>query len=211
MENENIVITRRPGGRLDAPPEERILDATVTEIARSGLSRLSVDRVAARAAVSKTTIYSRWRTKDDLVVAAFAAVSDIPRDFSQPGGLRETLRAMFDYGRERADDLRVRVMLAELHAAAQTDDAACAVIVEYRRRWEQATITSLQAASNHGDLSEKIDVEFLAEMIAAIMTYRTLAPGSDNPFTEDLWERMFGLVFETPPRLGPHAAQLAHS
>src|SRR5215469_10237440 len=62
--------TRRPGGRT-ARNRAAIFQATLTELAHHGYADLSFDAIAAKAGVHKTTIYRRWRTRDQLVAAAF--------------------------------------------------------------------------------------------------------------------------------------------
>src|SRR5262249_10168793 len=62
--------TRRPGGRT-ARNRAAIFQATFNELARHGYSDLSFDAIAAQAGVHRTTIYRRWRTRDQLVAAAF--------------------------------------------------------------------------------------------------------------------------------------------
>ncbi len=61
--------------------------ATLELLAEVGSRRLSVDEVAARAGVSKTTIYRRFATKDDLVVAALASLNE-PGAAAGPAGER---------------------------------------------------------------------------------------------------------------------------
>jgi AcrR family transcriptional regulator len=48
-----------------------VLEATFAEVSDTALAGLSVDRVAARAGVSKATIYRRLPTKAALVVNAW--------------------------------------------------------------------------------------------------------------------------------------------
>jgi AcrR family transcriptional regulator len=49
-----------------------ILEATFRELVEVGYGGLSVEAVAAGSGVAKTTIYRRWPTKRDLVIAALA-------------------------------------------------------------------------------------------------------------------------------------------
>jgi len=49
-----------------------IMDATVEEISEKGYPALSIESVAQRAGVNKTTVYRRWPTKGDLALAALA-------------------------------------------------------------------------------------------------------------------------------------------
>jgi AcrR family transcriptional regulator len=63
-----------PRGRPRSTEAERaILDATVALYAERGMAGLSVEAVAARAGVAKTTIYRRWPAKEELVLAAVTA------------------------------------------------------------------------------------------------------------------------------------------
>ena len=63
-----------PRGRPRSSEAERaILDATVALYAERGMAGLSVEAVAARAGVAKTTIYRRWPSKEELVLAAVTA------------------------------------------------------------------------------------------------------------------------------------------
>src|SRR5215204_176225 len=59
----------RPGGRT-ARTRAAVLDATVAELAEHGHAALTVEAVAARAGVNKTTLYRRWGGKDGLLADA---------------------------------------------------------------------------------------------------------------------------------------------
>lgn len=64
-----LTPTRRPGCPRDARADVAILEATWAEVAGvRGLVALSLDKVAARAGVSKATIYRRWPSKEALVI-----------------------------------------------------------------------------------------------------------------------------------------------
>src|SRR6478752_6780315 len=61
--------TSRPGGRT-ARNTAAVLDATIVELGARGYEGLSMESVAQRAQVHKTTVYRRWETKERLVVDA---------------------------------------------------------------------------------------------------------------------------------------------
>jgi AcrR family transcriptional regulator len=58
----------------DETKEGAILDATLHEIARNGLARLSIDAVAKRAGIGSGTVYVYFEGKDALVDALYAKV-----------------------------------------------------------------------------------------------------------------------------------------
>jgi AcrR family transcriptional regulator len=59
----------RPGRPRQADVSGRILTAARELIAARSWERISLDEVATRAGVAKTTLYRRWRSKDELAVA----------------------------------------------------------------------------------------------------------------------------------------------
>lgn len=69
---------RRPGRPRSTTADQAILDATADLLAEQGFLGLSVEAVAARAGVAKTTVYRRWATKDDLVMDAMGCIKRPP-------------------------------------------------------------------------------------------------------------------------------------
>ncbi|MET8759526.1 TetR/AcrR family transcriptional regulator [Lentzea sp. NPDC004782] len=86
---------RRDAGRpRGASVVAAILTAVRAELAETGLEGLSVDRVARRAEVNKTSVYRRWPTKEALVAAA---MDGLRTDFAaspDTGSLRGDLHAL---------------------------------------------------------------------------------------------------------------------
>ncbi len=66
---------RGPGRPRDERADRAILDAALELLAEVGPTGLSVEEVAARAGVSKATIYRRFQTKDDLVVGCLSGLA----------------------------------------------------------------------------------------------------------------------------------------
>ncbi len=85
--------TARPGGRT-ARVAEAVLAAAVAELSSRDYADISVESIAARAGVHKTTVYRRWGSKPELIRQALAgaAVSHIP--VPDTGGVDEDLRAL---------------------------------------------------------------------------------------------------------------------
>jgi AcrR family transcriptional regulator len=91
-----LSAARAPGRPRDPQVDQAILTATLELLGDDGFDGLSIEAVAARAGVGKTTVYRRWPSKIPLVVDALTAmkaptVSAIPDDMPTREAL---LRAM---------------------------------------------------------------------------------------------------------------------
>lgn len=69
-----------------------ILDATTSLLGEVGYARLTVEGIAARAGVGKTTIYRRWTTKSAIVVEAIGSAS--PPAPAPTGDVRTDIRVL---------------------------------------------------------------------------------------------------------------------
>jgi AcrR family transcriptional regulator len=81
----------RPGGRT-ARVRSAVLDATVAELIERGYGGLTVDGVAARAGVNKTTLYRRWGGRDSLIVDAVETFAAAQVKVPDSGDIDEDLR-----------------------------------------------------------------------------------------------------------------------
>ena len=110
--------------------DEEILAVTLELLREKGYRELTVDAVAERAGVAKTTVYRRWPSKGDLVAAAIAPLA-LPEDAASL--LRETARLLDgvdDVGVIRAIVQPRRRKLAEVVGdAARADEELGAVVL----------------------------------------------------------------------------------
>src|SRR5260221_12467942 len=58
---------RKAGRRRSAQSHQAILEATLALFAEVGFQGLSIEAIAERAGVGKTTIYRRWSSKEDVI------------------------------------------------------------------------------------------------------------------------------------------------
>src|SRR5215472_682720 len=80
----------RRGRPRDNAVDSRVLDAAWDLLHARGFTALTVEEVAERAGVAKTTVYRRWPTKDHLAVALAARIlGEVP--IADTGDLRADL------------------------------------------------------------------------------------------------------------------------
>src|SRR6266511_5046821 len=81
---------RRPGGR-SARVRSDAIAATLAELAERGYAALSLESIARRAGVHKTTLYRRWGTREELVLEAMLARAGEHISVPDTGSLRGDL------------------------------------------------------------------------------------------------------------------------
>jgi AcrR family transcriptional regulator len=85
--------TARPGRPRDPELDERVLDAALTVYARHGWAGFNFDTVAREAGCGRPALYRRWRSKRELMLAAFKAF-DATLDVTDEGSIRDQLAAV---------------------------------------------------------------------------------------------------------------------
>jgi AcrR family transcriptional regulator len=78
---------------------ERIVDAAYGLFWRQGFLRVSLDEIAARAGITKRTLYQHFRSKDDLIAGALAHSSELALarldEFRRPAKREEMIDSLF--------------------------------------------------------------------------------------------------------------------
>jgi AcrR family transcriptional regulator len=147
-----------PGRPRSQRADAAILDAAMAEMAERGYARMSVDAVAARAGVSKPTVYLRHSCKADLATAALAAFQQ--RALPAPSGdTRADLVALLRHlrrGVERPFGMAmIGTVLAEEDHTPQLLELFRERLVAPRRTAIRAV---LEAARARGELRAGADV-----------------------------------------------------
>lgn len=105
-------MRQRTGGR-SARVVRDVLAAALSVFAEQGYARLSMDEVALRAGVNKTTVYRRWPTKADLLGAAILSLRDQDPEAPDTGSLRTDLeQLMHDRAVQMSTPARRAIMQA---------------------------------------------------------------------------------------------------
>ncbi|MFF2042355.1 TetR/AcrR family transcriptional regulator [Kitasatospora sp. NPDC058170] len=97
-----------------------MLDASLALLAEVGPDGLSVETVAARASVAKTTIYRRWKTKDELLVAAICSLRGEMPEAPAAKDLRQALIECVRGMQRMHDDPRYIQLVPRLFGVADT-------------------------------------------------------------------------------------------
>ncbi|MFD5466009.1 TetR/AcrR family transcriptional regulator [Kitasatospora sp. NPDC127059] len=166
---------RRTGGRIRSQDaHDAVLAATVELVEELGYQAVTVERVAARADVAKSTIYRWWKSKAPLVLDAYRTAVEQRMPEPDTGTLAGDLTAFTTalYG-VVCHPLRMRT-LRGLMAEAQLDPA----FAEPFRQWVQSrravVLTLLARGVQRGELPPTADLEAATDRLFGLFWYRLL-------------------------------------
>ena len=183
MANRQVVQGVRTGGR-SARVRESILAASLSELIESGYTALSVEAVASRAGVNKTTIYRRWPTLDDLLVDALMDWSHDALPAMDTGSIETDLLAL---GGQLADVLNAgvgRQVVALVLTAGLRSDHLREATRRYFDHQAVRAIPTVNQAIDRGELPANTDANALLTTFRAPLFYRLVTTG--DPIDEEL-------------------------
>jgi AcrR family transcriptional regulator len=170
---------RPRGGRPRTPrTEQAILEAARELLAEGGVRDLTIEGVAARAGVAKTTIYRRWRSKHELALAVLIAIGDDMPAAPELGDTRAELVALV----EAAIATFGSTLMGRVLQGIVSDLAADRALAEaFRAR----TVAVRQAEGRRvvergiarGELRPGTDPELVYELLFGPVYYRLLLSG----------------------------------
>jgi len=152
--------------------DEQILEVTLTVLEEKGYSDLTVDEVAERTKVAKTTIYRRWPSKGALVAAAVATrvTPFVPPD---TGSLEGDLLAVATRAYTTLSSDLGRIF-AGLIGESQLDPDLQEIMLTSTRQRRQIYEGVVKRAVDRGELSSNVDVELLIDLVVGALWNRLL-------------------------------------
>lgn len=162
----------RPRKKKIPPPDERVLRskkavlaATYALLSEGGLGGVSVDEVAKRSGVAKTTIYRHWPSRSALVLDACAKMAS-RLEPPETGSLRGDLEFLAAYVAGRLPTALWASVLPSIIDAAERDPQLAAVQARIHSEMRNVFRLVIERAQQRGEISRSVDS---AEIIAAIL------------------------------------------
>jgi AcrR family transcriptional regulator len=184
---------RQMGRPKDARADRAILETTLELIADRGAHAFRTEDVAARAGVGKGAIYRRYRSKEELVTAAVAALVReeiaVPDTGSTRGDLLALMREAVELYRS---SLPGRLMPKLIGAMADNQELARAVRDGFLAVRRSALSEVLRRGVERGDLRPDLDLELALDVLGGPLFYRLLVTG--GPLDEQLAEGVADLI-----------------
>lgn len=167
----------RAGRPRDDELERRILAAVGALLSESGYEAVSFEQVARRSGASKASLYRRWRSRRDMVLAALRA-GPAPRHRAGPvdtGSLRGDLVALCRRLDEtmRSADSRTAMLL--LQAGLEDPDLCEAIETSVGPTGARLPRRVVDAAVARGELPPDVDPFPYEEVVGAVLLIRRLS------------------------------------
>lgn len=195
MSTEITERVERGRGRPRSPEADRaILDAAVAQLADVGYLGLTIEGVAARAGVSKATLYRRHPSKIALVAAAATRERDVRLPDLDTGSFRGDLVALTRHGTDMmfgSGGLWGRVLPGMLAEAA--DDPQVAAVVRTFFSWRSEAVRQIVArAIERGEVRPETDPDLVFDLVSGPLLVRLMVTGQplDDRFAEALVEEV---------------------
>jgi AcrR family transcriptional regulator len=200
------VPATRPRGRPRRPDVDRaILEATLDAFIQDGYAGMSVDGVAERAGVAKATVYRRWPSKQELLIAAGQQLYEEHVHFPDSGELRTDLVALLRVVRHLATQTKAGQamprMVREVAAGTSLGRAFQEQVLLPRFRLAKEI---LARAQERGELRADLDLDLaVASLVGTVIFLHLLGRLPDLP--PDLPERLAAQLLDGIRVSHPHA------
>ncbi|MBT2232834.1 TetR/AcrR family transcriptional regulator [Nonomuraea sp. NEAU-A123] len=185
-QDSRLAGTVRPGGRT-ARVRAAVLEAAQDELVLHGFHGLTMDAVAARAGVGKTTVYRRWTSTAGLVADLMTELADQSAAHANTGSVEDDLRANALSVLSAIADERLGPTLQAVIAAATCDKEAAAALNAFYGRRIREWAKSIDLAIGRSELPEGTDGQEVIRAISAPLYYRLLV--TREPVDKETAER----------------------
>jgi AcrR family transcriptional regulator len=171
-----------------------VLEAAADLLIEGGLRSATIEAIAARAGVSKVTVYKWWPTRGAVAVDAYFHRYRQTIDFEDSGDVAHDLvtqiRSVIEAFRGRAG-----AVLAELIGQAQSDANLAEMLrVHWLAPRRAATTAVLQRAIGRGQLRPDIDIPALMDQLYAPLYFRLTM--QHEPLEKRLAETLVNTVLD---------------
>lgn len=169
-------MTSADDGRVDprvAQTRRVVYAATLQVIAESGVQAATVERIADRAGVSRSTVYRRWPSLPQLYYEAFGTLARRASQQVRGDTPGELLRYLQDYADRLNDDTYCSVLVALLDAAWRDPELAQVRSSLFDERSSRAAAI-VDAGVAAGRLRPDLDRRQALDAVVAPFLYRRL-------------------------------------
>lgn len=180
MSNAN---KKPPGRPRSAQSHQAILQATLELLAEVGFDAMSIDALAARAGVGKTTIYRRYNNKAELVADAIESIREevlIP----DTGSLWSDIDTLIENAAQiTLSPLGRQTVAMIISSASSNSEFAQIYWTKYLQPRRQAFAVVLERAKARNEVQADLDPGLVFDTMSGIMLYALIFQPTSETWT----------------------------
>ncbi len=179
----------RRGRHANSSLDQRIMETVIEIVATEGDSRCTMDEIARRTGVPKSTIYRRWPSKGVLLIQSYLSILRRFRKKIDTGSVQSDMEASIAGDIAAIRDPRLGRMAINILMEAQMSSEMAALMREKTLLpLRQARKEMLQRGISRGEISPDSNLEIAMDMQFGAVWYRILS--NSAPLDEGLAKRM---------------------
>ncbi len=151
--------------------QQRAIDAALELIREVGAGRVTIESIAARSGVAKTTLYRQFDDLESLLFAAFESLKRPQQIPTEHGVVADIERWLLDFAASLFSDEFAALIPAMIEVAERTDRGRV-LAEEFAARRRVAMQTRLQQAIDDHELAADIDIDTIVSMLVGPLFYR---------------------------------------
>jgi AcrR family transcriptional regulator len=183
-----------PGRPRSLKSHQAMLRATLELLAEVGFDTMSIDAIAARAGVGKTTIYRRYASKEELVADAIESVREevvIPNT----GNLQGDLDALIQNAAQITLNPLGRQTVAMIISSASSNTQFAQIYwTKYLQPRRKTFAIVLERAKARNEIPTDLDSDLVFDTMSAIMLYALIFQPTSESWTTYV-HRALSLLF----------------
>jgi AcrR family transcriptional regulator len=162
--------------------------ATLAELADGGYSGLSLEKVARRAGVHKTTLYRRWGTREELVLEAMLERAGEHISVPDTGSLRRDLLELARTAAANAASPEVAAMARAVAAESPGDSRLAAANSRFWAERLALDAVIVERSIERGEVAAETEPRLVIEAVLGPIHLRLLLTGEpvDRSFLEGI-------------------------
>ncbi|MGD1873680.1 MAG: TetR/AcrR family transcriptional regulator [Mastigocoleus sp.] len=184
-----------PGRPRSAESHQAILKATLELLGEVGFESMSIEAISSRAGVGKTTIYRRYKSKEELVADA---IESIRQDVVIPntGNLESDLDELIENAAQITVTPLGRKTVAMIMSSASSNSQFAQIYwTKYLQPRREAFGVVIERAKIRKEIQPDIDSNLVFDSMSGIMLYTLIFPPKTESWT-DYVRRALNLLFK---------------
>ncbi|MCU0546343.1 MAG: TetR/AcrR family transcriptional regulator [Oscillatoriaceae cyanobacterium Prado104] len=174
---------KQPGRPRSVRSHQAILQAALELLAEVGFEAMSIEAIAARAQVGKTTIYRRYTSKEELVADA---IESIREEIALPdtGNLQSDIDALIENAAQITLNPLGRQTVAMIISSASSNPKFAQIYwTKYLQPRRKAFAVVLERAKIRNEIPADLDSDLVFDAMSGIMLYALIFQPNPDAWT----------------------------